>query len=127
MVRCVAYTKANGQAVVGGSGTSGFGAFSTLTDGATVTPDATSTNNFFWTIGGNRTLANPTGLTDGQEIRIIIKQDGTGSRTWTLGSKYKFSGGAPALSTAANAIDLMVGIYNSAQDILVCSLGKGFS
>lgn len=127
VVRCAVYTKANGQAVVGGSGSSGFGAFVTLTDGATVTPNATSTNNFIWTIGGNRTLANPTGLADGQEIRIVIKQDATGSRIITWGSKYKFSGGAPALSTTANAYDVLICLYNSALDLLFCSLGKGFA
>jgi hypothetical protein len=46
-----ALTKGWGQAVIA------------LTDGATVTIDATGGNIFTWTIAGNRTLAFPTGLT----------------------------------------------------------------
>lgn len=113
--------------VFGGGGPSGFGAFATLTDEATVTPNAAASNNFIWIIGGNRTLAFPTGLVDGQEIRILVVQDGTGGRTWTPNGKYKFSGGAPALSSGANAKDMLVGLYNAALDIMICSLGKGFA
>ena len=36
----------------------------------------------------------------------LLVQDGTGSRTLSFHSDYKFAGGtAPTLSTAANAID----------------------
>ena len=38
----------------------------TLTDGATITPDFSQGNNFSVVLGGNRTLANPTGITTGQ-------------------------------------------------------------
>ena len=57
------------------------GAIVTLTDGATVTPDMADGNNFSLTLGGNRTLANPTNLTAGQSGSIFLVQDGTGSRT----------------------------------------------
>ena len=36
------------------------GTITTLTDGATVTPDFAVTNNYKIELGGNRTLANPT-------------------------------------------------------------------
>jgi hypothetical protein len=82
------------------------GAISTLTDGATITPDFALANNFTVTLGGNRTLANPTNLTAGQSGSIFIVQDGTGSRTLAYGNQYDFIGGtAPTLSTAASSVD----------------------
>ena len=82
------------------------GAISALTDGATITPDFAVANNFSVTLGGNRTLANPSNLTAGQSGSIFITQDGTGSRTLAYGSYYDFAGGtAPTLSTTASAVD----------------------
>ena len=82
------------------------GEITTLTDAATVTPDMADSNNFTLTLGGNRTLANPSNLTAGQSGSIFLVQDGTGSRTLAYGSQYDFIGGtAPTLSTAANAVD----------------------
>jgi hypothetical protein len=82
------------------------GEITTLTDGATVTPDMADSNNFTLTLGGNRTLANPSNLTAGQSGSIFIVQDGTGSRTLAYGSQYDFIGGtAPTLTTAANSVD----------------------
>lgn len=82
------------------------GAITALTDGATITPDFAVANNFSVTLGGNRTLANPSNLTAGQSGSIFISQDATGSRTLAYGSQYDFIGGtAPTLSTAASAVD----------------------
>jgi len=77
-----------------------------LTDGATITPDFSDSTNFSVTLGGNRTMANPTNIVPGQSGSIFITQDGTGSRTLSWGSYWDFSTGvAPTLSTAANAVD----------------------
>jgi len=82
------------------------GEITTLVDGATITPDMADSNNFTVTLGGNRTLANPSNLTAGQSGSIFIVQDGTGSRTLAYGSEYDFIGGtAPTLSTAASSVD----------------------
>ena len=79
-----------------------------LTDGATITPDFALANNFSVTLGGSRTLANPTNLTVGQSGVIKVTQDGTGSRTLAYGSYWKFPGGtAPTLTTAASSIDIL--------------------
>jgi len=95
-----------------------------LADGATINVPADITDSFRVTLGGNRTLANPTGLYDGQVINIRIIQDGTGSRTLAYGSKYKFPGAAPTLSTAAGAKDFMSAQYDATDDTLFCSLIK---
>jgi len=74
--------------------------------GATITPDFALANNYTVTLGGNRTLANPTNLTAGQSGSIFVVQDGTGSRTLAYGSFWDFIGGtAPTLTTTANAVD----------------------
>ncbi len=77
-----------------------------LTDAATVTPDFGAGINFQWTLGGNRTLAAPTGMKDGQTGVIYFIQDGTGSRTLTVSGLIKSPGALPPLlSTAAGAVD----------------------
>lgn len=98
-----------------------------LTDAATIAVPAGITDSFRVTLGGNRTLGNPTGLYDGQVINIRIIQDGTGNRTLAYGSKYKFPGGAPVLSTAASAKDFLSCQYDALDDTLFCSLMKALS
>jgi hypothetical protein len=94
------------------------GAISALTDGATITANFALANNFSVTLGGNRTLANPSNLTAGQSGCIWITQDGTGSRTLAYGSQWDFSGGtAPTLTTAANARDCIVYAVQSSTQI----------
>lgn len=78
----------------------------TLTDGATITPNFATSCNFTVTLGGNRALANPTNLVAGQSGSLFIVQDGTGSRTLTWGSYWDFPAGtAPTLTTTASAVD----------------------
>jgi len=94
------------------------GAIVTLTDGATITPDFADANNYTVTLGGNRTLANPTNLTAGQSGSIFVVQDATGSRTLAYGSYWDFSGGtAPTLTTTANAIDRIDYVVRSTTSI----------
>jgi hypothetical protein len=94
------------------------GSISALTDGATITPDFAVANNFSVTLGGNRTLANPTNITAGQSGVIVITQDGTGSRTLAYGSYFKFSNGtAPTLTTTASAVDVLAYYVESSTRI----------
>ena len=94
------------------------GTISALTDGATITADFAVANNFSVTLGGNRTLANPSNQTAGQSGCIWITQDGTGSRTLAYGSQWDFTGGtAPTLSTTAAAVDCLVYAVQSSTKI----------
>ena len=94
------------------------GAITALTDGATITADFALANNFSVTLGGNRTLANPSNLTAGQSGCIWITQDGTGSRTLAYGSQWDFTGGtAPTLTTTAAAVDCLVYAVQSSTKI----------
>ena len=79
----------------------------TVTDGATVTIDASLGNNFVVTLGGNRTLAF-SNLVVGQKISFAVTQDATGSRTLAYPAAVTFgSAGAPTLDTAAGSTDIM--------------------
>ena len=98
-----------------------------LKDEATISIDASKSDSFRVTLGGNRTLANPTNLSDGQQIFIRIKQDGTGSRTLAYGSMYKFPGGSATLTTTASATDVLACQYDRTDNTLVCVLNKAFS
>jgi len=94
------------------------GSISALSDGATITPNFAAANNFSVTLGGNRTLANPSNLVAGQAGSIFISQDGTGSRTLAYGSHYDFAGGtAPTLTTTASAVDRIDYVVRSATSI----------
>ena len=105
-------TKSNAGFTVGKALTSGV---STLTDAATITVDASLGNHFRVTLGGNRTLGNPTNPVDGQKIIVEVVQDGTGSRTLGYGTAYAFSTSlpSPTLSTAATKRDFLGFAYNS--------------
>ena len=94
------------------------GEITALVDGATITPDFADSNNFSVTLGGNRTLANPTNVVAGQSGCIWISQDGTGNRALAYGSNWDFTGGTPpTLSTAASAVDCLVYAVESSTKI----------
>ena len=94
------------------------GEITALTDGATITPDFSDSNNFSVTLGGNRTLANPTNLVAGQSGCIWITQDGTGGRTLAYGSYWDFTGGtAPTVTSTASARSCLVYAVQSTTQI----------
>jgi hypothetical protein len=98
----------------------------TLTDGGTITPDFNAGRNFVVTLAGNRILANPTNQAAGQSGLVIVKQDATGSRTLSYGSAWKFSGGAPTLSTTANSVDV-ISYYVESSGTIIATFSEAFS
>jgi len=93
-----------------------------LSDGATITIDMATACHHSVTLGGNRTFAAPSNQVVGQSGSIFITQDGTGSRTASFNSAFKFIGGvAPTLSTAANAIDRIDYIIKS-SNVIQCAV-----
>jgi hypothetical protein len=83
-----------------------------LTDGATINWDASLGQIASVTLGGNRTIANPTNLKVGTYI-LFVSQDGAGSRTVTWGNTFLWPAGvAPTLSTVANRVDIFSFICN---------------
>tara|TARA_R100001460_G_scaffold100934_1_gene144726 strand:- start:2618 stop:3112 length:495 start_codon:yes stop_codon:yes gene_type:complete len=106
------YAMANLKTAQEFTATQNFNA-TTLSDGSTVSWDASANQVTSVTLGGNRTLGAASNQIDGGVYVISIIQDGTGSRTLAFNSNYKFVGGtAPTLSTAANARDVLVFVSN---------------
>jgi hypothetical protein len=78
----------------------------TLTDGATISWAVDTNQVTKVTLGGNRTMAAPTGMVAGGFYAIAVIQDATGSRTLAWNSVFKFiAATAPILTTAANERD----------------------
>lgn len=99
----------------------------TLTDAATIAVDMSTFLNAKVTLGGNRTLGQPSNTKVGQTGFIRIIQDGTGSRTLTYHSDWKFAFGSdPTLSTAASSTDIL--FYTViATNVIVASLMRAIA
>lgn len=94
-----------------------------------MTVDCTESNVFTTTFTANVTVAptisNPQ---NGQTINWFITQDGTGGRTMTWPSSFKWVNGvAPVLSTTANAVDLVVATYLTSTSNWYASFARGFA
>jgi|TARA_R110000868_G_scaffold170568_1_gene405886 hypothetical protein len=90
--------------------------------------DFSQFQNFILTFTGNVTLTNPTTEVIGQSGFIICIQDGTGSRTLSLGTDYETAGAAGiTLSTDANAVDMIPYVVQSASNILLGNVQKAFA
>ena len=88
----------------------------TLTDGSSITWDASTQDVAKVTLAGNRTLGSASNGTTGQFISLLIIQDGTGSRTLTWNAAYEFAADtAPTLTTTAAKGDLFVFRYNGSK------------
>ena len=84
--------------------------------------------NFILTFTGDVVFTNPTTEAIGQSGFIICIQDGTGSRTLSLGTDYETAGGAGiTLSTDANSVDMIPYVVQSASNILLGNVQKAFA
>jgi len=93
-----------------------------------VTIDFSAHQNFVLTLTGNVTLANPSTESVGQAGVFVFIQDGTGSRTLSLGTDYETAGGAGiTLSTAASAVDVVPYFVKAANSIQLGAVQKAFS
>ena len=104
---------------------------STLTDtsnSGNVTLDSQANQNFVLTLTGNVTLDNPSTEAVGQSGIIVFIQDGTGSRTLSLGTDYETPAGAGiSLSTAASAVDVVPYFVKAAGSIQLGAPQKAFA
>ena len=93
-----------------------------------VTLDFAANQNFVLTFTGNVTLANPSTEQVGQSGIICCIQDGTGSRTLSLGTDYETAGGAGiTLSTAGNAVDIIPYFVKASGSIQLGAVQLAFS
>ena len=99
-------------------GKAAIGATQTASISGNQTLNFQSYQNFILTFTGNVTLDNPTTETVGQSGIIVIIQDGTGSRTLSLGTDYETAGGSGlTISTAASAVDIIPYFVKAADSI----------
>lgn len=91
----------------------------TLSDAATVATDASLGTLFRVTLGGDRTLGNPTNMSDGCVYTWEVKQDATGGRGLSFASKWDF-GDLPTFypTPTAGATDVITARYHSSADKL---------
>jgi hypothetical protein len=93
-----------------------------------VTLDFATNQNFVLTLTGNVTLANPSTEQVGQSGFIACIQDGTGSRTLSLGTDYETAAGAGiTLTSTASATDLVPYLVVAANRILLGTPQLAFS
>lgn len=100
-----------------------------LVDAATIDVPAWAGSSFRVTIAGDRTLATPTGATDGQRILIAVTQGAGGSHTLTLSGDYTLGSDVTdaTLSTAEGAVDYLGVIYRAAADSFdVVAVARGY-
>jgi hypothetical protein len=89
----------------------------TQSTSGTLTPDMTSGATLFvWTLNSTGiSIGGPTDTNQRERtLRIVLKQDATGSRvlsSWSASFAWK-SGSAPTLKTAANAVDTFQFVYD---------------
>ena len=84
--------------------------------------------NFILTFTGAVVFTNPTTEAIGQSGFIICIQDGTGNRGLTINGDYETAGGVGiTLSTNANAVDMIPYVVQSAGNILLGHVQKGFA
>ena len=101
------------------------GAVMTATDTDTsntgsITLNFSTNQNFVLTLTGNVTLANPSTEAVGQSGFIAFIQDGTGSRTVSLGTDYETAGAAGlTLTSTASATDLVPYLVVASNRILL--------
>lgn len=89
--------------------------YHTITDGTTVTINCQIGDCQIVTLGGNRTMAAPSNPVDGQQIDLLVVQDGTGGRTLTWNSVFAFENTTPpTLSAGPGGIDRFLMRYNAA-------------
>ena len=124
---------ANAAFVIADAGTvsiskSATAATQTANASGSTTLDFATYQNFVLTLTGNVTLANPTTEAVGQSGFIVFIQDGTGSRTVSLGTDYEtVSGGGLALSSAASKTDIVPYIVAASGRILLGAPQLAFS
>jgi hypothetical protein len=99
---------------------------SALADAATIALDASLSNVYTVTLGGNRTLGNPTNVTAGTSWMVVVTQDATPPRTLAFDTYYSFgAAGTPTLTTTANKTDI-ISCYAITTSLIACTILKNF-
>jgi hypothetical protein len=75
------------------------------------------------TLTGNINLEPPINMQIGQSLTLIFTQDGSGGRTLTANSAYKFASNYKVLSFNANSIDMLNMFYDGSRYYVALTTG----
>lgn len=124
--RCLAYLRSNGAAVAANTDP-----VNALATSGTIAIDCALGNYFTLAASGNMTsftFSNLPAAGRAQTIMIRITQDATGSRIATWPASFKWAGGTTgALSTPANAIDVLAITTFDQGTTWIATLSKAFA
>jgi len=96
-----------------------------LTDAASIAWDMAAGINFTVTLGGIRSLANPTNLVPGMSGFLNVVQDGTGGRSIAAyGNQYVWIGPKPNYPTAAGARTKLAYFVTSTHEVELAFAGN---
>jgi len=98
-----------------------------LIDAASIAWNLDTAQEAFVTLGGNRTLANPTNMQAGAYYDLFVIQDATGSRTLAYDTLYDGGTvGLPTLTITANKKDWLR-FYSDGTKMYLVGLRQGFA
>ena len=96
----------------------------TVADGASIALDMSQSTRFIITLGGTGRTLTLFNVVVGMSFSIILKQDGTGSRTVTWFSGISWPGGTvPTLTTTINKSDIFTFICTGSGAYLGMTAG----
>ena len=102
--------------------------YSTASATGSVALDYATYTNFHLILTGNLTLSNPSTEVSGTSGLIFLKQDGSGSRTLSLGTDYESPAGAGfTLTTTGGATDIIPYYCVQPGRILLGQIQRAFS
>ncbi|MBF0128658.1 MAG: hypothetical protein HQL33_01570 [Alphaproteobacteria bacterium] len=91
--------------------------------GGHIALDLSLSNVFTHTMTENTVLDNPTGMTAGRAVHLIVTQHASSPKTMAFGGYWKFAGGtAPALTAANGAVDVLSFLVEGATRISLTAL-----
>ena len=100
-----------------------YGTITTFVGSGVINLDFSAANNHEVTLEGNSTLGAPISPSGGQSGAVVIRQDGTGSRTLSYSGGWSFAGGAaPTLTTTASGVDLLIYYVGSPTEITASTI-----
>jgi len=100
-----------------------YGTITTFVGSGVINLDFSAANNHEVTLEGNSTLGAPVSPSGGQSGAVVIRQDGTGSRTLSYSGGWSFAGGtAPTLTTTASGVDLLIYYVGSPTEITASTI-----
>lgn len=100
-----------------------YGTVATFVGSGVINLDFRVANNHEVTLEGNSTLGSPVSPSGGQSGAVVIRQDGTGSRTLSYSGGWSFAGGsAPTLTTTASGVDLLIYYVTSPSEITASTI-----